>query len=80
LDADYEVSPDGNWLLYNYFYYPGKTDESITSGLYPGYLRDGSSQLYVAGTNFPVWNPDSKLFVYDGLFLGSIDSPPMSMG
>jgi len=80
LDADFEVSPDGNWILYNYFYYPGKTDESITSGLYLGNLRDGSSQLYAQGTNFPIWNPDSKHFVYDGPFLGSIDDSPLSLG
>jgi len=80
LDADFEVSPDGDWILYNYFYYPGKTEESITSGLYLGNLRDGSSQLYAQGTNFPIWNPDSKHFVYDGPFLGDVDNSPLSMG
>jgi hypothetical protein len=80
LDADFEVSPDGNWLLYNYFYYPGKTDESITSGLYLGNLLDGGSQLYAQGTNFPIWNPDSKHFAFDGPFLGDVNNSPLPMG
>ena len=80
LDADFEVSPDGIWILYNYFYYPGKTEESITSGLYLGNLHDGNSQLYAQGTNFPIWNPDSKHFAYDGPFLGDVGDLPLSMG
>lgn len=80
LDGDYDVSPDGNWILYNYFYYPAKTDESITSGLYLGNLYDKSTQLYAHGTNLPIWHPDSKHFVFNGPFLGDVDGPSSSMG
>jgi len=80
LDGDYSISPDGNWILYNYFYYPGKTEETITSGLYLGNLRKGGSQLYEPGTLLPTWSPDSKHFIYNGLFLGVVDGPPVYIG
>lgn len=80
LDSDYAVSPDGNWILYNYFYYPGKTAENVISGLYLGNLRDGSTQLYAPGIATPVWSLDSTHFIYDGLFLGGVDSSPQPIG
>jgi Tol biopolymer transport system component len=80
IDSDYSVSPDGNWILYSYYHYPGKTDESVTPGLYLGNLREGSAELYSQDVVIPTWSPDSSHFVYDGLFLGAIDSPPKSIG
>jgi len=69
------ASPDGNWFLYNYGYYPGKTSDKITSGLYLGNLRDGSTQLYVQYSQLFSWNPDSIHFIFgDGqeIFLGAV--------
>ncbi|HJR78837.1 MAG TPA: hypothetical protein VJ821_02120 [Anaerolineales bacterium] len=79
------VSPDGNWILYDYFYYPGKTDETITDGLYLGNLHDGSSQIYELGMIVTRgWSADNIHFLYEGfeneIYLGSIDQQPEFTG
>jgi Tol biopolymer transport system component len=75
LDGDYDVSPDGNWILYFYFYYPGKTDETIPTGIYLSNLQTGESKLHSTGIGPPIWGPDSRHFVFDYLFLGVVDGP-----
>lgn len=70
VSTEYYISPDGNWILYNYYYYPGKTDESITAGLYLGNLIEGDSQLVVEGYVPGHWSPDSFHFLYEGLEWG----------
>lgn len=80
ISDDYSISPDGNWILYTYYYYPGKTDETVTPGLYLGNLRDTGTQLYSSETVVPSWSPDSIHFAYGGLFLGSIDGLPQPIG
>lgn len=76
LASDYTISPDGNWILYQYYYYPGKTSES-NNGIYLGNLLDGSSQLFSEiGPFIGPWNPDSHNFLYEtgaGWFLGTTD-------
>jgi hypothetical protein len=44
----FTISPDGNWIVYTYYYYPGKTDEAVTPGIYVGNLRQGGAQLIAA--------------------------------
>jgi hypothetical protein len=82
LDGIYAVSSDGVWILYFYFYYPGKTDETIPTGFYLGNLQTGESKFYSTGTGIdpPVWSADSRHFVFDYLFLGVVDRSPTSMG
>ena len=41
----FSVSPDGNWIAYNAYYYQGKNDENTVPGIYLGNLRDGSVRL-----------------------------------
>jgi Tol biopolymer transport system component len=76
---DLTVSPDGHWILYNYYYYPDKTDETVTPGLYLGNLHENAAQLY-AGEAIRSWSPDSTHFVYvelgKGLFLGRVNEKP----
>lgn len=75
LSIDYKVSPDGNWVLYLYYYYPGKTDENIPNGLYLGNLHDGSSQLLSEAWGSAFWNAASTHFLSGDnmLFLGTVD-------
>jgi hypothetical protein len=80
--VDFDVSPDGNWILYEYDHNLGceVEDETVSPGRYLGNLREGTAQLYAQRTS-PVWSPDSTHFVYEvegqGLFLGSVDEPPV---
>lgn len=85
--VDFDVSPDGNWILYEYDHNLGcegvVEDETVTHGRYLGNLREGTAQLYAHRAS-PVWSPDSRHFVYEvevaakpGLFLGSVDEPPV---
>lgn len=69
------VSPDGNWFLYSYYYYPGKTSDEIPNGLYLGNLHDSSTQLYDPYYLSYSWSIDSEHFIYgdNELFLGSIN-------
>jgi hypothetical protein len=82
IGSDYSISPDGNWILYDYYQYPGKTDETVTPGLYLGNLHNGDAQLYSQDVIVPVWSSDSKHFIYVGqeLFLGMIGAPPAPVG
>lgn len=82
LASYYNISQDGNWILYYYFYYPGKTDETIPTGFYLGNLQTDESKFYSTGTGIdpPVWSVDSRHFVFDYLFLGVVDGSPTSMG
>ncbi|MCC6569791.1 MAG: hypothetical protein IT315_11195, partial [Anaerolineales bacterium] len=80
ISDDYSISPDGNWILYSYYFYPGKTDETVTPGLYLGNLREGGTLLYSPDIVVPMWSTDNIHFVYDGLFLGAVDSLPTSIG
>jgi hypothetical protein len=78
----FAVSPDGNWVVYTYSYYPGKTDQSIPDGVYLGNLRNGNVQSIGSASfyGWPVfyyWSPDSKHFIFSDnretqLYLGSI--------
>jgi hypothetical protein len=81
IDDDYSISPNGDWILYNYYYYPGKTDQSITSGLYLGNLREGVSKLYSPGVSASIWGPDSLHFTYEGgergLYVGMPNGQPI---
>jgi len=82
--VSFSVSPDGNWILYEYYESPGcLTDETVTPGRYLGNLREGTARLYASHSS-PLWSSDSKHFVYEvwkqgfqGLFLGSVDEPPV---
>jgi hypothetical protein len=80
ISDDYSISPDGNWILYNYYFYPGKTDETVTPGLYLGNLHEGGTLLYSPDIVVPMWSTDNIHFVYDGLFLGGVDRSPQSVG
>lgn len=82
---DFDVSPDGNWILYEYDHNFGcdVEDETVIPGRYLGNLREGTAWLY-APPSSPLWSSDSKHFVYEvwkqgsqGLFLGSVDEPPV---
>lgn len=76
LASDYSISPDGNWILYNYYFYPGKTDDSVISGLYLGNLLEGGIQLVAKGSVQSLWSPDSNHFIYGThveWFLGTTD-------
>jgi hypothetical protein len=72
------ASPDGNWFLYSYYYYPGKTSETILSGLYLGNLQNGGTQFYHPNYLYYHWSPDSVHFVYGTkeLLLGGINERP----
>lgn len=81
------ISPDGNWIIYDYFYYPGYTDEKITAGLYLGNLRTATSQLigssYIAP--FPLkWSADSEHFFFedanDHLYIGNTQGDVNALG
>lgn len=80
LDGEYDVSLDGTWILYFYYYYPGKTDETIPAGIYLGNLQTGESELYSTYVGPPIWSADSRHFVFDNLFLGVVDGLPISLG
>lgn len=80
ISDDYSISPDGNWILYSYYFYPGKTDETVIPGLYLGNLREGGTLLYSPNIVVPMWSTDNIHFVYDGLFLGGVDSSPQPIG
>ncbi len=82
IGSDYSVSPDGNWILYTYYHYPGKTDENVKPGLYLGNLRNGGAEFYSPDVIVPAWSSDSTQFIYQGreLFLGTIDAPPQPIG
>ena len=77
----FNISPDGDWVVYTYDYYPGKTDETVTPGIYIGNLRAGSSQLVETAGLYGLpysfnWSPDSVHFVLVGIqsqfFLGNV--------
>lgn len=76
------ASPDGNWFLYSYYHYPGKTSETIPSGLYLGDLQNNTVQLYDPYYPDYHWGLDSVHFVYGAgtLFLGSIHEQPKLVG
>jgi Tol biopolymer transport system component len=80
ISDDYSISPDGNWILYSYYYYPDKTDETVSPGLYLGNLREGGTLLYSPDIVVPMWSTDNVHFVYDGLFLGGVDNSPQPIG
>ncbi len=66
-ELDFNISPDGNWITYSYYNYPGKTDPTITEGVYLGNLQAGST-LFLGGFDkydHPhfVWSPDSTHFI-----------------
>ena len=76
LSNDYAVSPDGQWVVNYYYYYVGKTDENITTGVYLGNLHDNSSQLISeANPSLMHWSADSTHFLFgdNQVFLGTIN-------
>ena len=78
----FSISPDGNWIVYNFTDAAKKTNEVAASGIYIGNLRDGDSRLINSEkiNDLPysfVWNTGSTHFIFsDGqyhLFLGDIN-------
>ncbi len=77
----FNISPDGNWVVYTYYYYEGKTDQTVTPGLYLGNLKNGTSKLVGSVQSYglpnPYWSPNSVNFIFNDdtsqLFLGNID-------
>ena len=53
------ASPNGEWFLYSYYYYPGKTSETIPSGLYLSNLQNSSVQFYHPNYLYYHWSLDS---------------------
>lgn len=91
--ADYfALSPSGSWIVYNYYYYAGKTDKTIPDGVYIGNLAKGSSrQLDLKGSSLRpfsfAWGPDDKHFMLHfadraEMYLGNTegDITPLSSG
>jgi hypothetical protein len=88
----FNISPDGNWIIYTYYYYPGKTDEMVTTGIYLGNLRDGGSQLIEGAELYGLpqsfeWSPDNIHFIFEDriqpqLYLGNIngETTPLHRG
>lgn len=72
------ASPDGNWFLYPYYYYPGKTNDQIPSGLYLGNMQNDSMELYDSNYLAYYWSSDNEHFIYGEttLFLGSVNERP----
>lgn len=72
------ASPDGNWFLYSYYYYPGKTSDKIPDGLYLGNLQNSDGQFYHPNYLYYYWSSDSVHFIYgvDELFIGGINKQP----
>ena len=78
----FTISPNGNWVVYTYYYYPGKTDEAVTPGIYVGNLREGSSQLVASAQPYGLpysfyWSTDNTHFIFETeqshLFLGNVN-------
>ena len=78
----FSISPDGNWVVYNFTDAARKTNEVAVPGIYIGNLRDGDSKLIDSEKiiDLPysfVWNPGSTHFIFsdgqDHLFLGDIN-------
>jgi hypothetical protein len=78
----FSISPDGNWVVYNFTDAAKKTNEVAASGIYIGNLRDGDSKLINSEkiNDLPysfVWNPGSTFFIFwdgqDHLFLSDIN-------
>jgi hypothetical protein len=72
----FTISPDGNWIVYSYFYYKGKTEKAIPSGIYIGNLHDSSSRFLGSAQSYGLpdtfnWSPDSKYFIFDEMYLGN---------
>jgi hypothetical protein len=68
---EFAVSPDGGWIAYDYYYYPGKTDESAPAGIYLGNLRAGTAERIEGGgaygvRSFFTWSPGSVYFCFGG--------------
>lgn len=59
----FTFSPDGNWVVYHYFAYPGKTDETFPAGVYVGNLLDGSSHQATMPTGLP--GPDDAYYQWN---------------
>ena len=89
----FSISPDGNWVIYNFHDPAEKTNLGIGSGLYIANLRDGTFQLFDVGElqigSLPFdfyWSPNNTHFVFEGsksrLFMGSIDGEltPLAKG
>ena len=87
----YSISPDGNWIVYTFSYYDGMPEQTETSGIYIGNLRDGSSKLIESEEiawlpNSFAWNPDSEHFIFwneqNHLFLGDTNGriTPLATG
>lgn len=70
----FEVSPDGNWIVY------GGISPAATE-LYLGNLMDGSTKIFGNDLrrNF-AWSPDSKHFIHGGEVVISFDKPPLYGG
>jgi hypothetical protein len=78
---DFNISPDGNWIVYHYYYYPGKSDETVTEGIYLGNLRDGSTRFLGSSEQYGLphyfWSQDSEHFILEdyqlGMFMGDVN-------
>jgi hypothetical protein len=69
------VSPDANWIIYN---------NNNKNTFYLGDLRAGTTQPYEPNRSVfhyeRGWSPDSRHFIYNGLFLGSVNGSPELIG
>ena len=88
IGESFSISPDGNWVVYTYYYYPGKTDETVASGIYIGNLRDGSSQFLESAQLYGIpnsfyWSSDNVHFIFENeqslLFLGNVNGTTTSL-
>lgn len=89
MGSEFSISPNGNWIVYAYYYYPGETDENVPDGIYLGNLPDGSSRLLGANSFYGwpssfYWSPDSEHFIFSNnrtsqLYLGDVDGNIQSL-
>jgi hypothetical protein len=67
----YDISPDGNWVLY--YYIDRESDDTTQNGTYLGDLRTGitrligKAELYGTFPSWYSWSPDSVHFIYNDL-------------
>ncbi len=87
----FSISPDGDWIAYTYYYYPGQTDPATATGTYIGRLPDGGSQLAASVESYGLpesfrWSPDNTHFIFSNeqsqLFLGDVSGQitPLAAG
>ena len=88
----FNISPDGNWVVYTFGDFAQETQETATLGIYLGNLRDGTTKLIGTGESYDLplspnsydWSPDSTHFIFedyqDQMFMGNIRGEIFSLG